>query len=88
LGREERCSESWCVMDWLRALNFWFMGRPEAAFTFSDHFVRISSCHGWNLGSVIFYLGRGLLIVGFGYFHELGEIGFLEFSFRGGNACG
>lgn len=57
LADVERCSESWEIMDWERALNFWFIGRPEAAFTLSDHFVRISSRHGWNLLSIKDSLG-------------------------------
>ena len=44
-------------MDCERALNFWLIGRPEAAFTFSDHFVRISSRHGWNLEFNEIYVG-------------------------------
>ena len=45
-GLSARFSASWWVMDWLSALNFLFIGRPDAAFTLSDHFVKVSSRHG------------------------------------------
>jgi len=54
-------------MDWLRALNFLFRGRPDAAFTLSDHFVKVSSRHGsdlWKLvGNALNGGGSWLLLV-------------------------
>ena len=70
LGFEERCSWSWWVMLWERALNLLFMGRPEAAFTLSDHLVRISSRHGSNLGLTGTTRWEVLLIIGLRYFEE------------------
>ena len=66
-GLSERFSQSWWVMDWLRALNFLFRGRPDAAFTLSDHFVKVSSRHGsdlWKLvGNALNGGGSWLLLV-------------------------
>jgi hypothetical protein len=42
-GLSVRFDWSWLVMDWLRALNFLFTGRPDAVLTLSDHLVKVSS---------------------------------------------
>jgi len=51
-------------MDWLRALNFLFRGGPDAAFTLSDHLVKVSSRHGSDLSSQIAASRLPVLLIG------------------------